>query len=363
MVQDPQRVSDDSTASDGTSDNPWSGVLFIGGLLVLYTPAAALCGLIAFFVRGWPTGCLLLGVAAASAALSLTTGKVAVRATRPPDASGDTGTGRGAARPGTRRALEQDLDEASPWVVVSALLFLLGCLGLLALLAAPVLFLIGGWDTGFTSLGAGLAALVAGFAPDGWLRRKRKAPATPSRRAREAAAAAGLGGHVRTLRGPNPLFWLLMVPVAVAAPLALSGGITWLVGDAPEGKAAGMVFLVCLALVVSGPALAVVLLLRMPYRLVRNHLYAEGVVHVVNGRVRVLRWPDITSVDGEFGRRPPHELRGCVLVCADGSRLRVRADRGPVGDPSRFTVFMWRLVPAADRRRIPVHPRLLTLFR
>jgi hypothetical protein len=363
MVQDPQRVSGDSPAGDGT-DTPWSGVLFIGGLLALYTPAAALCGLIAFFVRGWPTGCVLLGVAAASAALSLATGKVAVPVTQPPDASGNTGAGRGGARPEARRAPEQDLDEASPWVVVSALLLLLGCLGLLALLAAPVLFLTGGWGTAFTTLGAGLPARVAGFAPYGWRRLRRMAPAAPSRRARKAAAAAGLGGHVRTLRGPNPLFWLLMVPLSVAAPLALSGGITWLVGDTgAEGKAAGIVLLVCLALVVSGPALAVVLLLRMPYRLVRTHLYAEGVVHVVNGRVRALRWPDITSVDGEFGRRPPHELRGCVLVCADGSRLRVRADRGPVGDASRFTAFMRRLVPAADGRRIPVHPRLLEFYR
>ncbi|MFF9132476.1 hypothetical protein ACF1AY_00430 [Streptomyces sp. NPDC014776] len=363
MAQEPRHLAG-SARKPG--DTEWSGVFLIGGLLALYTPLAGLCGLIAFFVRGWPTGCALLGVTAVFAALSHLASQVALRgaglAARP--AGGD---GQPERAPVPRpRVTAEDGDEASPWVVVSALLFLLGCGGALTLGGGLVAFFLGGGGTAVLVLAAGAAALVAGFTPDGWLRTKRKTPARPSRRARDAARAAGLGRHLRTLRGPNPLFWLLMAPLAFVAPFALLGGISWLVGDGdtPGGKAAGGLLLISFVLVLAGPGLAGMVLWSMPGRLVRTHLYEGGLVQEVDGRVRTrVGWEEITALEGEFTRNPVARPRACVIVCADGSRVRVRADRGPVGDVGRFDAFMRRLVPEANRRRIPVHARFLTLYR
>ncbi|MEV5182568.1 hypothetical protein [Streptomyces werraensis] len=331
-------------------ESPWQGVLFLLGFSALFALVAVVCSVLAFFLRGWQTGCLVLvGVVAPAVLVNLARDKVV-------EIAGSRARDAGA--PG--RPVPADApDQPSVWVVVSALTLLLGVLGAAGMLAGLVVFLVSGWGTAFLLLGAGAAGAVVGFAPLGWLRQKRKRLPRPTPRVRAAAAELGFGDHLYGLHGSNPLFWLVMAPLVVAAVVGLMGGLTWLVGDG-EGleEVAGSLLLIFGVLFLAGPYLAGMILVFMPKSLVRTHLFTGGVVQSVNGRVTSARWEDVRAVEAD---RRGVAVRGCWILCAaDQGRLYIRADREPVGDETRFWHFCRVLIREAEQRRIPVQPVLLT---
>lgn len=346
MAQDPARQPG---AAPG-HESPWQGVLFLLGFSALFALMASVFSVLAFFLRGWQTGCLVLVAVAAPAVLvNLARDKVIEIAGR---RAGDTGAP-------DRSTSAHAPDQPSPWVVVSALTLLLGVLGVVGMLAGLVAFLVSGWDTAFLLLGTGAAGAVAGFAPLGWLRQKRKRLPEPTARVQAAAAELRLGDHVYGLHGSNPLFWLVMAPLALIAVVCLMGGLTWLVGDG-EGleEVAGPLLLIFGVLFLAGPYLAVMIILLMPKSLVRTHVFTGGVVQSVNGRVRCARWGDVRAVEAE---RRGIAVRGCWILCAtDQDSLYIRADQEPVGDETRFWHFCRVLIREAERRQIPVQQVLRT---
>ncbi|CAL9642899.1 hypothetical protein SUDANB140_06399 [Streptomyces sp. enrichment culture] len=325
---------------------PWIGVFFLLGFCALFAAAAVVCAVLAFFLQGWRTGCVLLAVAAVSALINLSHDRVTGHAER---RSGSTGAGR---------AVPDEADRGpSPWSTVAALAVLLGTLGLLAMVSGLIAFLVTGWGTAFTLLAGGAVSASTGFVPLGRLQDRAAVPPEPSARVRAAAAESNLGEHVRSLNGPNPIFWLVMVAVVVIVPFLISAGITWVVGDEGEelGSAAAPLLLGLFLLLLAGPCLAVMILCFMPKSLVRSHLYNGGLVQTVNGRLRCVRWEEVSMVEAQLRRA---SVVGCRVVCVGRGPLRVRADRDPVGDQLRFWSFTRALVDQAGARDVPVHPQL-----
>ncbi|MFD0332662.1 hypothetical protein ACFQZ0_02415 [Streptomyces erythrogriseus] len=149
MAEDPVRRPDAALGYE----SPWQGVLFLLGFSALFALVAVVCSVLAFFLRGWQTGCLVLvGVVAPAVLVNLARDKVV-------EITGSRARDAGA--PG--RPVPADApDQPSVWVVVSALTVLLGVLGFAGTLAGLVAFLVSGWDTAFLLLGAGPRARSSG---------------------------------------------------------------------------------------------------------------------------------------------------------------------------------------------------------
>jgi hypothetical protein len=233
------------------------------------------------------------------------------------------------------------------------LLMVLG--GLVAFLTGLGMLFFG--DSASTALivaGAGLFSLIAAFTlirlfgPDRWQKKRipeEQKPLASSARVARLAAQHGLGDHIFSRKGTNPLAMFGLIPLGIAVVVGLLwileqiAGASGIIGKLAELAGSAALYLIAIAC-----ALAIAAVIVFPKGFVRTHLYTYGLIYSFNGRLHAVTWPEIERL--VLSRAAPGKMfAGKVLAyhlvtrpsaSRGAKRLKIEAqphlERDPFGD-------------------------------